>query len=92
MAGFPIKDRYLTRATRLMVHERSLKKTIEIDGPLRTLSAKIRQVLHQIEEAIAIEEEGFRAIVEGSQVGFEEMRERAPENWYITCDEAKRRG
>ncbi|WP_340587907.1 hypothetical protein [Erythrobacter alti] len=92
MAGFPIEDRYLTKSTRIMVHERSLTKTINLDGPLRSLSAKLQQTLHEIEHSILIEEEGFHAIVEGSKVDFEEMRRRAPENWYIHCEEAKELG
>lgn len=46
------------------------------------------RALHQIEHSIEIEEEGFRAIVEGSRMEFEKLRKRAPENWYVTCDEA----
>ncbi len=92
MAGFPIENRYLTEATRLMIHERSLDKTIRLDGPLRTLSPVLQAALHQIEHSIEIEEEGFRAIVEGSKVKFDEVRKRAPENWYITCDEAEKLG
>lgn len=92
MASFPIEDRYLTQGTRIMVHERSLTKTIELDGPLRTLSAKVKQVLNEIEQSIEIEEEGFREFIKGSDCDFEELREKAPENWYITCDRAKELG
>ena len=89
MAQFPIEHRYLTRGTRIMVHERSLTRSIELDGPLRTLSAKVKQTLNEIGEAICIEEEGFRDFVKGSDVDFETLRERAPENWYIGAEEAK---
>ncbi len=92
MAGFPIANRYLTKATRLMIHERSLDKTLELNGPLRSLPPKVKQVLHQIEHSIEIEDEGFRAIVEGSKIDFETVRRRAPENWYVTCEEAKEFG
>lgn len=92
MAGFPIMDRYLTTDTRLMLHERSLEKTLQLSGPLRATLAQVRQTLHQIEESIRIEEEGFRAVVEGSQVSFEEVRDRAPDSWYIDCREALRLG
>lgn len=92
MAAFPIADRYLTRDTRLMLHERSLEKTLELSGPLKAALAQVRQVLHQIEESIRIEEEGFRAVVDGSNVTFEEVRDRAPDAWYIDCREALRLG
>ena len=92
MAGFPIANRYLTESTRIMIHERSLTKTLEFDAPLRSCLPKLKATLHQIEHSILIEEEGFRAIVEGSNVDFETVREKAPYNWYIECHEAKKLG
>ncbi|MCA1779262.1 MAG: ATP-dependent Clp protease proteolytic subunit [Xanthomonadaceae bacterium] len=88
MASFPVDCRFLTKATRLMIHERQLYKTMNVDGPLRSCVAALKATLHQIEHSILIEEEGFRAIVKGSKVDFETMRDRAPENWYIDCHEA----
>jgi ATP-dependent protease ClpP protease subunit len=88
MAGFPVECRYLTRATRLMIHERIIDKTIRLNGPLRNCVDSLKAALHEVEHSIEIEEEGFRAIVEGSQVDFATMRRRAPENWYIRCEEA----
>lgn len=92
MAGFPIANRYLTEASRIMIHERSIVKTIELSGPLRGALDEITQVLHEIEQSIVIEEEGFRAIVEGSKVDFADVREKAPRAWYIDCREAVRLG
>ena len=92
MAGFPIADRYLTEDTRLMIHERSLTKSLDLSGPLRGALAQVRQVLHQIEESIRIEEEGFRAVVKGSKVKFAEVRERAPDAGYIDCHDAEKLG
>ncbi len=92
MAGFPIANRYLTKATRIMIHERSIVRSLEMSGPLRGTLAKVTQTLHEIEQSIAIEEEGFRAIVEGSRVDFAEVREKAPRAWYIDCHEAVRLG
>jgi ATP-dependent protease ClpP protease subunit len=88
MAGFPVGDRYLTRNTRIMIHERSLDKTLELSGPLSGVLCKVKQTVHEIEQSIAIEEEGFRAIVKGSKIPFETLRERAPEAWYMDCQEA----
>ena len=55
-------------------------------------AANLQAKLNEIETSIAIEEEGFRAIVAGSQVGFEELAAKAPDNWYIDAEEARDRG
>lgn len=89
MAGFPVANRLLTRNTTLMVHERQLTKTIALSGPLRTCTAQLKAVLNEIEQSIAIEEQGFREFVRDSRVEFEELRRNAPDNWYIPADQAK---
>lgn len=89
MAAFPVERRFLTRHTRLMIHERLISKQLNINGPLRMCVASIRATLHEIEHSIQIEEEGFRDIVKGSRVDFEELREKAPANWYIEAEEAR---
>lgn len=89
MAAFPVERRFLTRHTRLMIHERKISKTITLDGPLRMVVASIKAALHEVEHSIEIEEEGFRAIVKDSQVDFEELREKAPANWYIEAEQAR---
>lgn len=88
MAGFAVENRYLTRTTRLMIHERKLDKEVRLEGPLRTLKSTVKALMNEIEYSIAIEEEGFREIIDGSSVEFEELRKRAPSNWYIPADEA----
>lgn len=92
MSYFPVEHRFLTRRTRLMLHERQLTKTINLSGPLRSCIAQLKATLHEIEHSIMIEEEGFHDIVDGSQVSFEELHEKAPANWYIGADEARDRG
>jgi len=89
MSAFPVERRFLTRHTRLMIHERTLKKDLAINGPLRMCVAAIKATLHEIEQSILIEEEGFRDIVKGSKVDFETLREKAPSNWYIEAEEAR---
>ncbi len=92
MAGFPVANRYLTKGTRLMVHERQITRTINLSGPLQSCTAQLRAVLHEIEHSINIEQEGFRSLVEDSDVAFAEVCEKAPDNWYIDCEEALERG
>jgi ATP-dependent Clp protease protease subunit len=89
MSAFPVDRRFLTRRTRLMIHERQLTKTLNISGPLRMCVASIKATLHEIEHSIQIEEEGFRDLVQGSQVDFDTLREKAPSNWYIEAEEAR---
>ena len=92
MAGFPVPCRFLTRHSMLLFHERQMTKTIELAGPLRSCTAQLKAVLNEIEQSIAIEEQGFRQLVAGSQVQFEELRRKAPDNWYIPAEEAKELG
>ena len=92
MAGFPIHCRWFTKGSSLLLHERQLQKTINLSGPLRSCTDQLKAALHEIEHSITIEETGFRALVEGSDVDFEEVREKAPDNWYLPCEEAVDRG
>lgn len=92
MAGFPVECRFLTRDTTLMVHERQIERTISLDGPLRSCTAQLKAAMHEIEQSIVIEEAGFRALAGDSDVSFDEIREKAPTNWYIPCEEARERG
>jgi ATP-dependent Clp protease protease subunit len=92
MSYFPREDRFLTRGTRVMIHERIIHRTINLEGPLRMCVATLRGVLHEIEHSVEIEEEGFRALVEQSEIDFAELRRRAPENWYIEAEQARELG
>jgi ATP-dependent protease ClpP protease subunit len=89
MSAFPADKRFLSRGTRLMLHERQIHAKVELAGPLRMQVASLKAKLHEIEESVRIEEEGFRAIVAGSRVTFEELVERAPHNWYIEAEVAR---
>jgi hypothetical protein len=89
MSFFAIENRYLTRGTRLMVHERKLDKQLHINGPLTTCIATVTAALHEIEASIAIQNEGFENLIRGSKVTMDEVLRRAPGNWYIEANEAK---
>lgn len=92
MSFFARGNRYLTRGTRLMIHERKLCKTLEINGPLTTCIASVKATLHEIEHSIAIQNEGFENLIAGSSVTMDEVLRRAPENWYLEAQEAKTLG
>ena len=92
MSAFPVDKRFLTRRTRLMLHERQMHSSLDLAGPLRALPAVLKAKLHEIEHSILIEEEGFRDIVAGSKVTFEELRDKAPSNWYLEAEQARELG
>jgi hypothetical protein len=75
-----------------MIHERKLCKQLSIDGPLTMCVAAIKATLHEIEASIAIQNEGFKNLIVGSSVTFEQVLERAPSNWYIEAEEARQLG
>jgi hypothetical protein len=81
MSFFVRENRYITRGTRLMLHERKLSKKLVIDGPLTTCVAVVKATLNEIECSIAIQNEGFQNLVLGSNVTLDEVLRWAPSNW-----------
>jgi len=92
MSYFRRENRFLTHGTRIMIHERLIAKAINLEGPLRSCVATLKAALHEIEHSIRIEEEGFRLLVDQSDIAFEDLRKKAPENWYIEAEEARALG
>ncbi len=92
MSFFVRQNRYLARGTRLMIHERKLSKQLVIDGPLTTCVAVVKATLNEIESSIAIQNEGFANLILGSSVTLDEVLKRAPSNWYLEANEAKKLG
>ena len=88
MSFFARANRYVTRGTRLMIHERKLSKELKINGPLTTCIATVKATLHEIESSIEIQNEGFANLIIGSQVTMDQVLEKAPYNWYIEANEA----
>ncbi len=88
MSFFARENRYLTRGTRLMIHERKLSKQLNIEGPLTTCIATVKATLHEIESSIDIQNEGFANLIAGSHVAMATVLEKAPSNWYIEAQEA----
>jgi len=48
MSFFAICNRYLTRGTRVMIHERKLDKMLQVSGPLTTCGASVEALLNEI--------------------------------------------
>lgn len=89
MSFFARENRYVTRGSRLMVHERKMSKTLVIDGPLTTCMAAVKATLNEIECSIQIQNEGFENLIRGSQISLDEVKRKAPDNWYLEAQEAK---
>ncbi len=88
MSFFSKANRYLTRGTRLMIHERKLEDELKLSGPLTTCLAPLRAKLHEVEHSIRIQNEGFENLIRGSTVALGDVLKRAPENWYLEAQEA----
>jgi len=88
MSFFARENRYLTRGTRLMIHERIMSCSVDINGPLTTCVASVQAKLNELEASIAIQNEGFAHLVLGSKVSLDEVLRRAPSNWYLEANEA----
>lgn len=88
MGFFARQNRYLTRGTRLMIHERIIDKTMHVQGPLTSCIASLKAAINEIESSIAIQNEGFGNLILGSRVTMDEVLRRAPENWYLEAQEA----
>ncbi|MDB5694719.1 MAG: peptidase [Sphingomonas bacterium] len=89
MSGFPAANRWLTRGSRLMLHERQMTSTLNLNGPLTTLRYTLEAKLLEIEDSIRIQDEGFRALVHGTGVTFEELKRKAESAWYIEAEQAR---
>ncbi len=91
MSFFARCNRFLTRGTRLMIHERRIIRTLNVDGPLTTCVADVKGLLNEIEGSIQIQNEGFENLIRGSDVTMEELLRNAPSNWYLEAQDAKAR-
>jgi ATP-dependent protease ClpP protease subunit len=92
MSFFVKANRYLTRGTRLMIHERKLTATLTLEGPLTTCIANLEAKLNEVNESIRIQNEGFENLIVGSTVSLDEVLQRAPSNWYVEAQEALKLG
>ena len=88
MAGFPREDRFLASDAMLLIHCRQLDEDLKLSGPIRSSLPKLRSKCHEIETGVELEEEGFRRLIEGSEVSMDELLEKALYNWYVPAEEA----
>lgn len=92
MSFFARRNRYLTRGTRLMIHERLMSSQLALNGPLTTCIASVQAKLNELEASIAIQNEGFAHLVMGSKLTLEDVVQRATSNWYVDANEAAELG
>jgi ATP-dependent protease ClpP protease subunit len=88
MSFFAKENRYLTRGTRLMIHERQIIRTLQLNGPLTACMASVQAVVNEIAASVAIQNEGFANLIKGSSVTMDEVMTRAASNWYLEANEA----
>ena len=87
-AAFPHQHRFLTEDAVLLVRERRLEKSIELDGPIKSSIQIVREQLALLETEEQLEMAGFEELVAGSSLTAAQMYERALANGYIHADEA----
>jgi hypothetical protein len=92
MSAFPRADRFLSSDAVLLIHTRQLEKTVDLSGPIRASLPLVDAVCEQLRLGVRLEEEGFERLIAGSEIGMEELLEKALHNWYLTTDEALERG
>jgi hypothetical protein len=76
----------------LLIHGRQLEKSVEISGPMRASLAKVQALREQIKVGLKHEDENFRRLIDGCDIGMDELCEKALHNWYLPADEALERG
>jgi ATP-dependent protease ClpP protease subunit len=87
-AAFPRERRFLTEDAVLLIHERRLDQAVQLCGPIKASIQIIREQLSMLETAHKLEMEGFRELVEGSNLSVDELFERATSNCYLHAEEA----
>jgi ATP-dependent protease ClpP protease subunit len=92
MSAFPKRDRFLDRECCLLIHCRQLDKTVEISGAMRSSLPKVEALVEQMRTGLELEENNFRRLIEGSDVQLDELLGKAVNNWYLSAEQAHRRG
>jgi len=89
MSSIPKSRRFLTRDCELLIHERKMTATINLDGALRSCRAKVNDVLAEIESGQRLQSEGFAKLAEGTSLTAEEIETRVlDKDWYLTAQQA----
>lgn len=88
LAAFPRDTRFLTKDAILLIHERRLESSIELNGPIRSCLQIVRDQLSLLDTAKALEMSGFQELVEGSDLTVDKLYEMATKNCYMNAKKA----
>ncbi|RYD45594.1 MAG: peptidase S14 [Sphingomonadales bacterium] len=92
MSAFPVRDRFLTRDCWLLLHRRQLDKTVKLSGPLHESLPLVEALAAEIRVGTQLETEGFERLIAGSDISMHEILEKTPHNWYLSAEDALKRG
>lgn len=93
MSAFPRERRFMTSDTLLLIHERKIKKSVELSGALRSCLGQLNDAIAEVESGQWLERDGFMQLVRGSQVSLEELEKKVlTKDWYLTASEALEQG
>jgi ATP-dependent protease ClpP protease subunit len=87
-ASFAISNRLLTEDAVLLIHERRLQKSVDLNGPLKANIQIMREQLALLEAAQKLEDEGFNELVAGSNLSPGALYDRLLTNCYMFAREA----
>lgn len=92
MGGFLRAERWLARDAVVMIHGRKLSKSLTFEKALRAERPGVEALLAEIDQGIRIERIEFGKIIEGSDITMEEIEAQTIANWYLSAEEALKRG
>ena len=93
MSAFKPGERYLTKGTELLIHERRIERTVTLTGALRSNVGVLRDELAALESGQRLEREGFEMLVAGTPLTADDVLEKVMEtDWYLTAEEAVKAG
>ena len=88
MAAFSREARCLSRGTVLLIHGRSLARTVELEGPLHQQRKCLRALIAELDMGLQLERRGYEELIAGSAMRLEDLLERAQTDWYLDAEEA----
>lgn len=92
MSAFPRDDRFVTSDGVFLIHCRQLNKKLELSGPMRGSLPKVEALCQQLKLGCEMEIDGFERLIADSEITIDELLEKALHNWYLTAEDALKRG
>ena len=89
MAAFPVRKRYLSRDTVLLIHEWQIEKEIRFSGPLRACEGSVQDFLAELEVARKLEHQAFSDLLRGTRLSMQQLSAQLRKaDWYLLAAEA----